>query len=99
MDDTQRELNEEQKAYLESFKEAMRSIDEHIKLIKKAPNAYKELVRGGYWSPDIIAYEFALCSRKMCTLSSRLRGYITHVGLLAKSIFDKAQESKEKKEE
>lgn len=103
--EVQNELNEEQRAYLSSFKEAMAAIDRKIsergkdkRLLRPVPKAYAQLVREGYWSPDIIAFEYALCTRKLCNLPSRLREYIIEVGNLARQIYDKGQEIQNKAE-
>lgn len=93
-----KELNEEQKLYLSSFKEAMRAIDEAIKNGQKPTRAYKRLVSEGYWSPDRMGFEFALCTGNFCTLPKALREYIISVGMLAKQIYDKSLETRKNDE-
>lgn len=103
MDEKQKELTEEQREYLASFKSAMEAIDEKVKAdakkTNKYPKAYAQLVREGYWSPDIIAFEFALCTRKLCALPARLREYVLQVGALAEQIHTKSQELKSQKKD
>ena len=94
------ELTDEQREYLASFKAAMEAIDARVKADAKrkrgVPKVYRELVSGGYWRPDVIAFEFALCTRKLCSLSARQREYILQVGAVAKEIHDKNRELKRK---
>lgn len=99
---TQKELTDEQRQYLASFKEAMAAIDAKIKSDwengkVKPKRAYIRLVKEGYWSPDIMGFEFALCTRGLCPLPSTLREYIMQVGLAAKAIYEKSQQIAEEK--
>ena len=89
MEQEQKRLPEQQR-YVDSFAEAMRSVEAEMKRRNRYNKAYLELQRMGAWDAEWMSHSFVLVVGKLSPLSSRLRGFILQIGGLAKEIYDRA---------
>lgn len=84
------EQNEiDNKVFVECFGKAMKRIDDYVSVRPKSQTpANRELHRMKAWEPSWIATQYCLIAGGVCTLSRRLRDYITALGEEAKKYYE-----------